>query len=437
MKKVLIILYYWPPAGGAGVQRWLKFVKYLRNFGWEPIVFAPENPDYPLVDASREKEIPEGIKVIKFPIWEPFSLYKKFTGKKEEDKMDFGHLVNAKSYKQKGWKERAALWVRGNLFIPDARCFWIRPSVRFLYQYLKENPVDAMVSSGPPQSAHLIAMGLKDALNIPWIADFRDPWGEYFNELSLSNWARKQHETLERNVLQKSDKVVVVGKKMQIDNEKFAGVKSEIVMNGFDFEDYQSGSEVTIDENIFTISYVGTLSQRRNNSTFWKVIAKLRADNEAFRNKFIVQLIGKIDSSVSEDIAKYKLQDAVKIVNYMPFSEVIAEQQKSTALLLLVDNFEGSSWVLTGKFFEYLAANRPILAIGPTDGDLAKEMNDTKCGIITNYEDEIGLEKAVLSLFERFLKGELKQHKNEHIEKFSRLALTKRMAEILTEISTK
>ncbi|MFM7090893.1 MAG: glycosyl transferase family 1, partial [Bacteroidota bacterium] len=223
-KRVLIILYYWPPSGGAGVHRWLKFVKYLRDFGWEPVIYIPSNPDYPIVDPDRVKEIPENLEIIKRPIWEPFSLYRKFTGKGKDTKMDFGHLVNVKTHLQKGWKERLAIWIRGNFFVPDSRLFWVNPSVRFLSDYYIKSPFQAIITSGPPHSLHLIGLKLKEKYKIPWMADFRDPWSEYFPALMLTKWAMKRHENLEKSILQAADKIVVIGRNMQIQNAEKAGI---------------------------------------------------------------------------------------------------------------------------------------------------------------------------------------------------------------------
>ena len=185
MKKVLIITYYWPPSGGAGVQRWLKFAKYLSDFGWEPIIYTVENGEYPVLDYDLLDEVPKGITVLKTPIWEPYSIYKKFTGRKKEDKINSGFLSEKKNPKL---LEKLSIWIRGNLFIPDARKFWIKPSVNFLTNYLIDNPVDIVVSSGPPHSSHIIALKLKEKNKLPWLADFRDPWTNiyYYKELLLN-----------------------------------------------------------------------------------------------------------------------------------------------------------------------------------------------------------------------------------------------------------
>lgn len=434
LKRVLIILYYWPPSGGAGVHRWLKFVKYLRNFGWEPVVYIPSNPDYPIIDSNRIEEIPNDIEIIKRPIWEPFSLYRKFTGKEKDSKMDFGHLVNVKSYVEKGWRERLAIWIRGNLFIPDSRLFWIYPSMRFLSNYYNKNPFQAIISSGPPHSLHLIALRLKNKFKIPWMADFRDPWSEYFSSLMLTKWALRKHESLEKKILQKADKVVVIGRNMQIQNMEKAGIESYLVMNGFDMEDYQFKDKPSINKQKFSMLYSGTLSHRRNNSLFWKVIRDLVESNERFKTHLNIQLVGKVDSSVLKDIEKYQLGPYIEFIDFIPFKEVVKRQMEATVLLLFVDNFEGSKWVLTGKFFEYLASNRPILAIGPIGGDLEAEMIHTSSGLLADFNDEESIKNAVSIMFEQYLDQSIFDFQNKNIENYSREGLTQKIASLLLEM---
>ena len=212
-KKVLIVTYYWPPSGGAGVQRWLKFVKYLRDFGWEPIVYTPENPEYPSEDYSLYKDIPEGVEVIKTPIWEPYNIYRNLFGKKGQ-KINAGFISETK---KSGWKERLSIWIRGNFLIPDPRLFWVKPSIKYLKEYLEHNPVEAIVTTGPPHSMHMIGLGLKKLHpDVPWIADFRDPWTniDFYKELNLTYLADKRHHQLEKQVIQSADCVVVVSNDM-------------------------------------------------------------------------------------------------------------------------------------------------------------------------------------------------------------------------------
>nr|MBA2408145.1 glycosyl transferase family 1 [Chitinophagales bacterium] len=208
-KKVLIITYYWPPSGGAGVQRWLKMSKYLPEYGWEPIIYTPENAAYPIIDHSLEKDVLPGMKILRLPIWEPYDIYKRFVGRKKEEAVYSGFLSENKP---KSFTEKISIWIRGNFFIPDARCFWIRPSIQFLTQELKKNPVDAIISTGTPHSMHLIGKGIKENLNIPWLADFRDPWTtiDFYGQLMLTRWADAKHHRLEKDVLKTADKVTTV-----------------------------------------------------------------------------------------------------------------------------------------------------------------------------------------------------------------------------------
>jgi len=213
-KKALIITYYWPPGGGAGVQRWLKFVKYLREFGWEPVIYTPENGEMPVIDSSLEKDVPDGVTVIRRPIWEPYSLYKKFVGAGKDEKINTGFLTEKK---RPGLAEKLSVWMRGNLFIPDARKYWIKPSVKFLRSYLKKNPVDVIISTGPPHSMHMIALPLSRELNVPWVADFRDPWTniDYYKDLKLTKSADRKHHQMEKEVVTGATGIVVVGQRMK------------------------------------------------------------------------------------------------------------------------------------------------------------------------------------------------------------------------------
>jgi hypothetical protein len=201
MKKVLILTYYWPPSGGAGVQRWLKFVKYLRNFGWEPVVYTALNGEMPVIDLSLEKDVPKDITILKTKIWEPYSIYKTFIGRKKDEKINASFLSETK---KKSFAEKISVWIRGNYFIPDARKYWIKPSIKYLTDYLNKNKIDVIISTGPPHSMHLIALGLKQHFpNIKWMADFRDPWTniDFYSELMLSESADRKHKDLELNFL--------------------------------------------------------------------------------------------------------------------------------------------------------------------------------------------------------------------------------------------
>ncbi|MEO5571965.1 MAG: glycosyltransferase family 4 protein [Bacteroidia bacterium] len=431
MKRVLIITYYWPPSGGNGVQRWVKFAKYLRDFNWEPVVFTVSNGEYPVLDHSLVKDIPEGIEVIKHQIWEPYFLYKKFTGKKSDSKIN--RDVVGKNRKL-SFTEKTALWLRGNIFIPDARKFWIKPSVKFLCNYLQSNPVDAIISTGPPHTDHLIALGIKKKLNIKWIADFRDPWTtmDYFNDLRLSSFAFKKHHRLELEVLRTADKVISVGSMMKKEFDEKRKSRTEIITNGFDREDFVT-DEVNLSGE-FSIVHIGSFLERRNPVSLWKALRELISENTELKNKIKIKLIGRVEQSIFYSLKEYNLESYVESIPYMDHQKVIKEMKRSQVLLLPIDDFDGAKWVLTGKLFEYLAAKRPILCIGPQDGDAALVLAATKAGNTFDFDDVAGIKKQLLEYFNLYLQNKL-QVNSSSIDNYSRKRLTQKLAGILNEIT--
>ena len=431
MKKVLIVTYYWFPSGGAGVQRWLKFTKYLRDFGWEPIIYTPENPEFPSIDKSFEKDLPEGLTVIKTPIWEPYNVYRKLTSKKKNEPINAAFISENK---KQGWKEKLSIWIRGNFLIPDPRRFWIKPSVKYLTEYLKENPVDAIITTGPPHSMHLIGLGVKKNLpDLPWIADFRDPWTniDFYKELNLTWLADKIHRRLETKVVQRADSMVTVSEGWMREFELMKPKRIQVISNGYDESDVKQVA-VQLDEK-FSISHIGTLNTARNPQTVWKVLSKICANNPGFKADLQIQLVGKVDFSVLESIREHNLQDSLNKIDYLSHSEAIAKQQSSQLLLLLINQSPNANGILTGKFYEYLASKRPILAIGPTDGDAARVLNDTGAGTMVGFSDEMATEKAILDYYTRYKSNTLVVQ-TESVEKFSRRSLTGELAILLNSL---
>ena len=430
-KRVLILTYYWPPGGGAGVQRWLKFVKYLPEFGWEPVVYAPENPEYMAIDRSLEKDIPNGIEIIKTHVWEPYDLYKKLVGMKKGENINAAFVSETKKPKH---TENLAVWVRGNFFIPDARKFWIRPSIKHLTKYLQENPVDMVVSTGPPHSMHLIAMGLQKTFEIPWIADFRDPWTRisYYSDLKLSHSADRKHKMLEKRVLKKADKVIVVSEGMRKDFQEIHSRDYEVIHNGYDADDVPAGL-ITPDKK-FTIAHIGVLAKSRNPELLWKVLEEMCRENETFRNDLQIKLVGKVDVNVQDMIQNAGLTANLNLTPYLPHDKVIEEQHKSALLLLLIHNTPKSKLILTGKIFEYLSARRPILCIGPEDGDAAAIINHTRTGTTVERTNKELLKTEVGRFYDNWKKG-IPFNGGDHIEQFSRKTLTKKLSNLLSEIT--
>ncbi|TND09375.1 MAG: group 1 glycosyl transferase [Bacteroidetes bacterium] len=433
-KRVLIITYYWPPSGGAGVQRWLKFVKYLRDYGWEPVVYTPSNPEYPVLDESLVHDVPEGIEIVRTPIREPYGAYKKITGRKKDDRLGAGMLSEKK---RKGWKENLSMWVRGNFFIPDARKWWISPSIKYLENYIREKPVDAIVSTGPPHSMHLVALGLKqENPGLRWIADFRDPWTniDFYHELKLTSWADRKHHRLERAVLDHADKIVSVGKTM---SDEFRALASEnkrdperfiVIANGYDEDDVYKGALER--DAKFSIAHVGTLGQARNPALLWNVLQELTGADPVFAADLEIKLVGKVDGAVLESIRGAGLEKYLNKIDYLPHREVTKFQQQCRVLLLLVNNTPNAKGILTGKVFEYMASGTPVLAIGPEDGDLAEVMQETGCGLIAGFENKNSLREKLLQLYADY-KSARTNSVSGKVALYSRKALSEKMAAAL------
>lgn len=432
MKKVLIITYYWPPSGGGGVQRWVKFVKYLRKYNWEPIVFTPENPEIPSYDESLIKDIPHDITILKNKIWEPYSFYKKFTGKNKKDRIQTAFLSEKKT--KSSFLENMSVWIRGNLFIPDARRYWIAPSVRFIRNYMASNKIDAVITTGPPHSTHLIGIKLKNHTGIPWLADFRDPWTniDFYHDLKLSKFADRLHHKLEKKVLKEADAVSVISPGMVTDFSKIYARKYHIIPNGFDEDDIRN-IEVTKTKK-FSLAHIGSLTKSRNPENLWKAISILIEKTPGFSKDIEILIIGKIDISAIESLRKYNLEQYLRQIDYMPHDEVIAEQKKASLLLLLINNTPSAKLILTGKIFEYLISNTPIICIGPNDGDAAKVVIDTNSGSVYDFNNESELLSGIAGYYNHYKQGNLVS-KSNNLEKYERKRLTGEMSSLLDSMT--
>ena len=436
MKRVLIITYYWPPSGGSGVQRWLKMSKYLPEYGWQPVIYTTENAEYPIVDPSLEKDVSSKVEVIRRPIFEPYTFYKKFLGIKKEETVKMGFIEEKE--KKKSWKTDLSLWIRGNLFIPDARRWWVKPSVKYLKSYLKAHPVDAIVSTGPPHSMHLIAMKLKEELGLHWIADFRDPWTEidYYHDLHLTRWADRKHHRLEKEVLTKADKVVTVAPDGAKRLGRIGNRNVRVVYNGFDRDD--DATTTVVKPEKFTITYLGVLSKIQNPEKLWEALEEVTKENYDFANKLQINMIGQIDSSVVKVIEKRGLSLYVSYSAYIPHDQVSAVHRSSTLLLLLLmpDSEPRAKGLLTGKLFEYLASGRPILCIGPEDGDAARILNETGAGTTVSFGNKEKMKEAIKTLYNKYLEGNLPNNTSPAVEKYSRRNLAGEFAEMLNKVKS-
>ena len=422
-KKVLIITYYWPPAGGSGVQRWLKFSKYLRDFEIEPVIYTIDNPSYPILDKSSESEIPKDLEILKQAIFEPNSML-SFFGRNNK-KESAGFLNPNPTFLGK-----IVQYIRANYFIPDARKFWIQPSVNFLSNYLENNHIDAIITTGPPHSMHLIGLELKKKLGIKWISDFRDPWTEidYFQQLPLTKKATKKHQDLEQEVLIKSDMVVVVGETMK---EKFLQhtKRIEVLTNGFDtIEDL---STQKLDEK-FSITHVGLMNSDRNPTILWEVLNEISNTNLNFKNDLRIKLIGKLDDAVIQDLKVFD-HNTIETIPYLDHKDVSKYQASSQVLLLSINEVPSAKGIITGKIFEYLQAKRPILAIGPEDGDAAMILKNTNAGTIIGFKNKTVLKATILNLYKDYKEGVLFV-KSINIEQYHRKNITSQLAEVIKKV---
>lgn len=419
-KKVLIVTYYWPPSGGSGVQRWLKFVKYLHRAGWEPIVFTPENPSFTLQDSSLVNDVPPLVEVLRLPIWEPYKLFgrlAKLAGKKTLAPTD---LITAG---RKTFFQKLSSWVRGNFFIPDARIFWVRPASNFLHEFIRHHQIDKIITTGPPHSIHLIGLRLKaQNPSLKWIADFRDPWSEWdlLDTLSLTTWARKRHCILERKVLQAANRVVTIAPFHVRRFEQLGQRHVDLITNGFDEEDFARVEHVHTSR--FTIRHVGLVDELRDPRPVMEVIAKICEMDRIFLTRIQIEFIGSVNTSFREWVVGHEtLREITRFVSYMPHHELVKLFGSTDLQLLVLAHTALAPGNLPGKFFEYLASGNPILAVGPVDGDAAQVLRETGAGEIFERNDQPGLEKYLLKKINHWttgtekVSGDTKAYTRQHL----------------------
>ncbi|MDO5105742.1 glycosyltransferase family 4 protein [Capnocytophaga sp.] len=424
MKKVLIITYYWKPAGGPGVQRWLKFVKYLRDFGIEPIVYTAENPMYPMIDTQIGNDLPKDIQIIKQPIWEPYGLASLFS-KKKTQKISSGIIPR----KKMTLTEKIMLWVRGNFFIPDARKFWVKPSVNFLSKFIQENDIQTIITTSPPHSIHLIGCHLKAKFpQLKWITDFRDPWTSigYHKDLRLTQWAAQKHKFLEKKILQSSDLVITTSFKTRDEFSRLTDKPIEVITNGYDIHN-QGKAKLS---ETFLVAHIGSLLSDRNPKILWKVFADLVKENPNFARDFQLCFAGKISQDVEDDIAAYGLANFVVNKGYVSHNEAIELQQTSQILLLIEIDSTETQGIIPGKLFEYMISERPILAIGPENWDAAKIVKETNTGHFATYADEQKIKEIISQWYLAYKNKSLKSNPIGLLP-YSRKKLTEKLATLI------
>lgn len=429
MKPVLIITYYWPPSGGSGVQRWLKFAKYLPEFGYDPIILTvnPDQASYPVLDESLNEEIPANIKVFKTKTFEVFNLYKRSLGKGQYPHSSF---VNEQ---KPSVTQKLARFVRGNFFIPDSRIGWKKYALQTGKDLIKEFAIEHIITTGPPHSAHLIGLELKKIFQLKWIADFRDPWTDifFYNQFYHTSFARKRDAFLERSVLESSDDVVIVSQALKDllleKSEKVSAKKIQVIPNGFDESDFKLPSKAPEDE--FVITFTGSLANEDNKmDTFVKVLAQTMKEYPKIPVKF--RFVGNIAQNVSDLFRSNSIEHIIDLIPYSPHKVAVQHLLNSTVCFSVIKRTEKNKGILSGKIFDYLGSQKPIICIGPEEGNVAEILSECKAGRVLDYENEQGQMSHLQSLFTRWTENPDLDNKEQLYLKYSRRNLTQGFSDL-------
>lgn len=432
MKRVLFVSYYFPPSGGAGVQRVLKFVKYLPALGWQPAVLTvEESADFPARDEALFAEVPPEVEIIRTPIFEPYNAYRRLTGRDASQPTDMASLENHRA----SAKERLAEWVRCTFFIPDARCFWKGPAVRAGLRYIRQTRPDVIVSSGPPYTCHLIGRALHRKTGIPWVADFRDSWVDWVS--SPNRWAlpRAIDLGLEGGVLRDADRVLTVSDGVRDDllsrHPQIGSGHFDLLPNGYDAADFE-GLTVEPPTDRFTLTYTGSLYGRRNPLTLLDALDRLLAASPELKDRLRLRFVGRVDGQFLE--AFHRFPAIIEHVPYVTHAESIAYLLNSSASLLIIDDTPAMRGILTGKLYEYLGAQRPILALAP-EGEAASLIHSLKAGSVAHPEDVDAIVIALKTMIDAWESGTLKGPAEADVQAFTRQSQAGVLAAILKTIA--
>ena len=424
MDKILIITYYWPPSGGAGVQRWLKFAKYMPELGVEPIILTvdPRLASYAQCDESLELEVPQEIKVFRTRTFEFYNLYKLLSGKKE---IPYGGFANEEKISSLQWVARA---IRGNFFLPDPRRGWNRYAVKKATELIRKYQIKTVVTTSPPHSTQLIGLTLKKKSGIRWIADLRDPWTDiyYYRELRHLAWAAKTDRRMELKVLQQADLLITVSRDVKrIFAQKLPAVeasKISVIPNGYDESDFLQKVETNHEK--FIMTYTGTISEAYDMTGF---LNALDLFGEEKRKKLMLRFVGKIPVPVIDRI-RQKLPDLeLDLSGYVDHHQSVRYLLQSSLQLLIIPRVENNKGIVTGKFFEYMASGRPVLAIGPHGGDLEDMIRETDCGKLFEYDEQ----DRMLAYLNEAMSGNFACGEPEKTAMYSRKVLTGKLVQLL------
>jgi len=428
MKTVLVITYYWPPSGGGGVQRWVKFTKYMARFNVKPIVLTvnPDYASYAVIDESLCHEVSEDIQVFATKSFEPFNLYKKVTAQKE---IPFGGFANEDN---PGFLQKFSRFIRGNFFIPDARVGWNKYAYRKAVELIRKYQITTVITSSPPHSTQLLGLKLKKNLNIHWIADLRDPWTDiyYYDKMFHTKLAREIDKKKENKVLQSADSLIVVSDAIKhLFASKLAiREKDKIVVipNGFDADDFLPRPYKR--QTKFVIAYTGTLADNYHIEGFLNVVNKLISIRGSV--EVSIHFVGRVSEKYRQMISSSGLNANTIFVGHVDHQTSISYLQQADALLLAIPDVPENAGILTGKLFEYLASQKPVLGIGPVNGDAAKIIEECNAGQMFDYTDEKGMYEYLNNLIVDWEKPSRTSLGDQTYLKYSRERLTERLVEL-------
>jgi glycosyltransferase involved in cell wall biosynthesis len=430
-KKVLIITYYWPPSGGSGVQRWLKFVKYLPSYGWTPYIFTPENPSFDIKDESLFHDVPPEAEVIHFPIWEPYSLFlslsRIFGGSRSAKPTELVKMKKQSSF------QTISIWIRGNLFVPDPRKFWVNPSAKFLNSFLSDNKINTIITTGPPHSLHLIGLKLKKKNPaLTWIADFRDPWSEWglLDSLAVGKRARARHARLEQKVLASADEIITITPFYVRRFSVLSNRNVKLLTNGFDETDF---GKMKLEKSAqFIIRHIGIINEKCDPRPFMNAVVDAVSQDNQLAEKIKIEFIGEVHPEFRRFVAENTVLRKFTIFSgSIPHKDLMRVYGSSSLLLLILTGYKNAEGYMPGKLFEYIATGLPIMAIGPEDGDAAALLRETASGTMIGSDRKDEIKTRLIEEFERWNSGFEKKDPSASALKYSRKAITSELVKLL------
>ena len=433
MKNVLIISYYWPPAGGPAAQRVVKYSKYFPEMGWRPVILTVKDGEFPYIDPFLKEDVSDDVVVSRTKSWEPFAFYKKMTRRSGEDALPVGLLTHEK----KGFVENTSRWIRANLFIPDARIGWVPNAFRMGMRLIRREKIDLILTSSPPHSSQLIGCALQSKTGIPWIADLRDPWTSirYYDFAKRSLAARKADAWLEKRVLTRADRVITVSEALATEFKAKLNArvrdKVQVVMNGYDecdFKGYKERGEK------FIILHAGNCQAHQNPEALWRSLDKLRRTGRINTDVIEVQFIGKIDPKIMDSAKSCGISDLVKLREFVPHREIVKEMRNASVMLMIVPRVTWNGGIVTGKLFEYIGSTNPVLVIGPPEGDAGKIVSDFPESTICDYQDIEGVTAFIEKTFSDWQSGKSVTAMQKTRQRYTRSYQARQLAELFNTV---